>query len=353
MSVQAKSRTIRRIGILVLTLMIEPIMVEAQTTQTLRRSEQSLKPLNVERSTPISIKINTSRPRSTAGGGLGVVAEIQNISDSAVYLVEKHTVLVLPPEMQSPVANYAIEGIPALFPTEYAVRKGDREDRDAVYIILNSGDSYRIFWTTESWNGRESSGPVGILGLSRSVIRRIMSELYFIFFPPGDYTITVALKYWSSFPFETTNYRTVVQSAVIPVAAPDFVILFGASIGGLIAYFIFPQARSRVLEISSKKDSVIFHFSSQLLGILGAMLLSTIVTILLSRVAETQFLIRITVNDFWGAVTVGFIANYVGARVLDRFLPSEGSALERKAVNIEAEKREVLRGQAGTGIDNV
>jgi hypothetical protein len=52
------------------------------------------------------------------------------------------------------------------------------------------------------------------------------------------------------------------------------------------------------------------------------MLLSAIVTILLARVSETQFLIRITVSDFWGAIAVGFIANYIGAKIFERIIPT-------------------------------
>jgi hypothetical protein len=55
-------------------------------------------------------------------------------------------------------------------------------------------------------------------------------------------------------------------------------------------------------------------------GVLGAILLSAIVVILLSRISESQFLIRITVADFWGAVAMGFIANYAGAELLKKII---------------------------------
>jgi hypothetical protein len=44
--------------------------------------------------------------------------------------------------------------------------------------------------------------------------------------------------------------------------------------------------------------------------------LSVITTILLSRIAESQFLVRVTVNDVWGAIAVGFLANFAGYNVL-------------------------------------
>ena len=55
-------------------------------------------------------------------------------------------------------------------------------------------------------------------------------------------------------------------------------------------------------------------------GIGGAVLLSTMITILLSRISETQFLIKVTITDVWGAIAIGFIANYGGAKALDKIL---------------------------------
>jgi len=53
---------------------------------------------------------------------------------------------------------------------------------------------------------------------------------------------------------------------------------------------------------------------------LGAVLLSAIVTILLARISETQFLIRVTVADLWGAVAIGFVANYLGAELIKKMI---------------------------------
>jgi hypothetical protein len=53
-----------------------------------------------------------------------------------------------------------------------------------------------------------------------------------------------------------------------------------------------------------------------LAGAVGSILLSAIVTILLSWLSETQFLIRVSINDFWGAIAVGFVANLPGIKIL-------------------------------------
>jgi hypothetical protein len=80
--------------------------------------------------------------------------------------------------------------------------------------------------------------------------------------------------------------------------------------------------------------------AKELAGIAGSVLLSAMVTILLSRISETQFLIKVSITDFWGAVAIGFVANYAGAKILDRFLPANGSSpvRDKSPEGVEEEK---------------
>ncbi len=71
---------------------------------------------------------------------------------------------------------------------------------------------------------------------------------------------------------------------------------------------------------------VVQKFAKEIAGIFGAILLSAIVTILLSRISETQLLIKVSIADFWGAIAIGFVANYLGARGLEKLLPQSGSS---------------------------
>jgi glycerol uptake facilitator-like aquaporin len=109
------------------------------------------------------------------------------------------------------------------------------------------------------------------------------------------------------------------------VAAPQSVVLFGAALGGLIAYFIFPRRIAETAPATTRMGDVI-RFAATIFKTLAqiaiAMLLSAIVTILLARVSETQCLIRITVADFWGAIAVGFIANYLGIKLFEKIVPT-------------------------------
>ena len=70
----------------------------------------------------VEIRIEGIRPRMTAGAGLGVTATVTNISNSMVYLHEKHITMVPPPEL---VGDGSFVGWWAYFPTEFHTGQGD------------------------------------------------------------------------------------------------------------------------------------------------------------------------------------------------------------------------------------
>ena len=63
-------------------------------------------------------------------------------------------------------------------------------------------------------------------------------------------------------------------------------------------------------------------------NLLSAALVSAVVTVVLSRISDTQFPIKVSVADFWGALTVGFIAYFTGNNLIDRIvgLSNKGGA---------------------------
>jgi len=130
------------------------------------------------------------------------------------------------------------------------------------------------------------------------------------------------------------DYNVISQDAILHVNAPESVILIGAAIGGTIAFILLPGVRNRSDDSTTvAKDSSRLSWVAGFFGLLGAITLSIIVTILLSRMSEGQTLIRITASDLWGAIAVGFVANYLGNSILRNILPPlpGESAGERKA----------------------
>jgi len=249
-----------------------------------------------------------------AGEGLGVVAKITNVSNSPVYIRETSLALTLPLELEGSRAS--VQGYSAYFPTEVHQSLLPNQSYQEYFknvIALQPGDTYSAFWT----NTFSSSDDSGLL----YVLRQVTSQMQFLFFYPGKYSITITAKYWTDPSLPNTKYRTVTKSVSLPVAAPLFVILFGAALGGLISYLIFPQTKRTTIKATNK----LLQVTGALVGVSGAMLLSVIVTIMLARISETQFLISVTVNDFWGAIVIGFAANYGGSALLETILKSKAA----------------------------
>src|SRR5271166_5585255 len=216
----------------------------------------------------ITLSIKTSSPQPAAGTGLGISAEIKNISDSTVYIKSKELALVLPPEITP--SRLSAAGGYAFLPTE---TDGSAEFNYAnASIALSPGDTYKAFWKTTLSPTNQSRIPIP--GSLLNWYSIIASEMKFIFFYPSDYKIAVVAKYNTSPDFSGEHYRTLVQDSTILVGTPQFVILFGAAIGGLFAYFMLPQARRRLIrttEDGSRKWPQ--RLITEVSGVVGSILL--------------------------------------------------------------------------------
>lgn len=287
----------------------------------------------------ISIEIFTSREEVSAGAGLGISAKATNNSNTDIYLRESDFTVTLPTELESQFKSQT--GYTSLFPTEpdYAdfwdESQPGQNRVDTDIIKLSPGDSYTSFWSP-----LESSTFNSPLEYNISLL---VTELYHIFFQPGEYTITINTKYWTSPELPDNGYRTTTKLERINVSAPQSIILVGAAIGGICSYALkrlsAPEEKMSPSNTEAKQteelrkgksvQKAFYTFSSALsvsFDILGAILLSGIVTILLSRIADNTFLISVEVRDFWGAIAIGFVANYIGVSLLKRIIGHENKA---------------------------
>jgi hypothetical protein len=242
----------------------------------------------------LTLEIETTRPRFEAGANLGVAAIITNTSDSVLHLYESGLDIVVPIELAGAGGQTQTEVYPAYFPS-----RDFPGGADSTKLILQPGDRFRAHWDV-------GSGSVGVL-------KRIGNQFSFLFFSPGQYEIGVTGKYWTVADPEAP-YRTVTATAQVEVAAPQFVVLFGAALGGLMAFALTLALRYKRALKQGKK--VVFTIIGINLVFISTILLSIVITILLARISETDFFIRVTVNDFWGAIAIGFMAGYAGERFL-------------------------------------
>jgi hypothetical protein len=94
-------------------------------------------------------------------------------------------------------------------------------------------------------------------------------------------------------------------------------------LGGLLAYFVMSlREGGDFLRLKAEIDQKLRTPNSRwgviLRNMLSAGLLSGVVTIVLSRISDTQFPIKVSVADFWGALTVGFVAYFAGNKLIDK-----------------------------------
>jgi hypothetical protein len=279
-------------------------VIHAMSTSARAQTQTDTSPL-------ISIELQSSRPQVVAGSGLGVTAKIKNVSNSTVYLRERGLTLTLPIELEG--ARSEVYGYPAFFPTE--LHGAGHGDYFGHIVAIKPGDTYYALWSRSN----SFSGDGSQISTPAYIGKEIYSQAQFLFFNPGDYAITALAKYWTDPSLPENGYRTVSAGVTLPVSAPQFVILFGAAMGGLIGFFILPQWRRE----KSAGDSLSMHFVRSTLIAFGAILLSVITTILLSRLSQTQFIVAVTVNDFWGAIAIGFATNYGGYKLLNKIVPRE------------------------------
>lgn len=277
------------------------------------------------RSAGLSITSEGTRERLAVGTSFGVSGTITNNTKSLVYVNERFATLKVPAEIEGPYGNADSIWF-AYFPT------GDHGQNDELTfkatVALKPGEATSVFWLVDprttlsevAWQ-RPKLQPNTWTTL-KNLYDQVSIELNFLLFSPGKYKLTLSVDYWDNVGLKGPP-NLAIESKVVDVAAPESVILFGAAIGGLIAFLILPQARRGLTAAPLSAHphlGYVFIGTRAILGLFGAMLLSAIITILLARISESQFLIRVTVSDLWGAIAIGFIANYVGTEALSKII---------------------------------
>src|SRR4029077_16290786 len=170
-------------------------------------------------------------------------------------------------------------------------------------IVIEPGSNISAFWSGNIQHSQIPGPKPGLLLWACTRFGIDCPELIRgLGFSPGKYTLTIVGSYWDTYEgakdksIERHTQATELQEQI---NAPQSVILLGAAIGGAIAFLLLTKVQPSAPSGWARVRWVP--------GLLSAVLLSTIVTILLARLSQSQFIISVTVNDFWGAVAVGFI----------------------------------------------
>jgi hypothetical protein len=127
--------------------------------------------------------------------------------------------------------------------------------------------------------------------------------------------------------------RSFGQSATFQVGIDQTLIIIFAVVGGLLAYLVVTvrSADGPIGDFFSlvtsdeglkgmgkalSREGLILLFMI-LRDALGVAILSAAFTIVSSRLSDTQFPIKISVLDVWGAMTIGFLSYFVGNKFID------------------------------------
>jgi hypothetical protein len=247
----------------------------------------------------IKLTLLPSRAQTASDTSFAISAEIENPTTHPIFISPTFLTLTIPPEVD-PAPNVGN------ISEWYAFLPGTGETgENSSNQIVAVGPGSRT---------------TAIFSLARnpSFAERFKAAVRLV---PGDYRMHVVCAYWKTFEDakqHLPNYSIQTAETTLTVIAPPSAILTGAALGGLMAFFLLPNLW---LPVSKKFEEHRWPWRVFIVcrGLAASSLLSVIVTILLSRVSESQFLIRVSIQDFWGAVAIGFIVGASGTSILQRW----------------------------------
>lgn len=245
----------------------------------------------------LRITLISSRDQIYVGEGFGIRMRLENVSGRPIYFTPRAFSLMAPTELDpNPGSEWFF-----MFPLIQDLQtNGQTYDRTTPVCLMPNSNIVAL-WKGQLQNP-EAAGVWKLIRNSFSPFR----------FSPGTYTLDVTGRYWDTREGAISNDGGYTQSEEIKqaFAEPWRVILTGAAIGGFFAYFLVWRFDPKLYSGWGQRTWA---------SAVSAMVLSILVTILLARLSDTQFVIRVTVNDFWGAMAVGFVGAAAGPSVLKKF----------------------------------
>jgi hypothetical protein len=279
-----------------------------------------------------------------------VYADIENLTTDVVTIRSPETMLVVQPEVAFPIACVALEK--GIFPAQPFSSTAS----DGSKIDIQPSEHYKVFWNLTNAPAKDSQPPTPKEAppaqgrCSESSWRRTVRE--YLGFVPGDYAFTVeGIVYVPSQKPETpTTAHTYTETTTLHVGLSQASTAIAAFMGALLAYLVVaiqpgkdfdkwkassapappppggggrggggpedpkggpPKAQSR---------SWLHNLGVIVRNAFAAGLLGSALTIVASRLSDTQFPVKVSVNDFWGALTIGFISYFIGNNLLTSIL---------------------------------
>jgi hypothetical protein len=302
-------------GVVLISLILFGVStLEGQSNQN-KRVEQPASAGN-----PVKLTVTASREQAASDSNFGITAEIENTSSATIYLRPEFITMLVPPELNAST-NVTNFDWASFLPGPSA----EPNDPIGTVIPLEAGSKTIAYWQRPKGL---PSFPLFLSGLQ---------------FTPGKYTIEVVCTYWDSLDkaeAKDMGRFTQATSIQIPIIAPEDVILFGAAVGGVMAFVLLPGLWLPQ-DVPWNQKRRLKRVWIVIRGISVAAILSMMVTILLSRLSDTQFLVKVSVNDLWGAIAVGFVVGASGTSVLQKFTQANKGTSPNVVIANEEKKNEL------------
>jgi hypothetical protein len=263
----------------------------------------------------VKLTLQPSRRQLPIGAPWSITGLVENQSAAPIYITNRFTALTLPVE----VLGARVTAVPATFPTMEGTLAQPAHGYQVVKVFPQH--TYPVVWHVEPLTSVYRITELLVPGVQNwsQLFSMLWSDMrHMLFFHPHPYQIAATVHYWKTNPqayldclqqsvrqVDVSTAPSVMTTMVVDLEASTWVILFGAWLGSVTAYLFLVCMRKRPWSVS---------------GFLGSWLLGPTVALFLKRLGDAVFLVTINVNDFWGAIVIGYIAQYIGLQIIDRYV---------------------------------
>jgi hypothetical protein len=288
-----------------------PVVSQIRSTDTL--AERQL----------VKVTISTSRPEVTRNHGWGLTADIKNISKQPITIFSDEVQLVMQPE--ATLNTQCDKAFGAFLPntTIDASAKDYSSLGSDVKVVIQPGEHYMLFWTGVDMNRSPEPASKDPKVKENTTIDScrlgfwggLAETLNFI---PGPYVFAVTGKFHTD--ASQDDYHTFAEAVSVKLGIEQLTIMLFAGIGAILAYFVIALRESgdvdKVRTTTGKSRAVALLAFGR--NILSAFLLGAVLAVVANRLSDTQFPVKVSVNDVWGALTVGFVFYFIGQKLIDK-----------------------------------
>jgi hypothetical protein len=257
----------------------------------------------------VDVTLHPSRDIPIAGELWSIAGEVHNRSEVPIWIVDSTTAISLAPEMYG--SSKRTGSVGAFFPTI--------PSRPTSEIVrVDPGANYAVIWKLDPLSEKESSPK------PRTAFRRVINSIRdYAFFNPGKFRVSATVHVWQTKPQVgesgiVTNtgasFPITVSKEIIMEASP-WVLILGAACGAFLC-FVLQLLTGRVL-LGNSLGSVL---KGTAVGLSTALILSGVVTVLISRLATTDFIVVVKVKDLWGAIATGFAIQWFGYSLVEKLI---------------------------------